>query len=1005
MRDINKKLTNMLKKNSLRYTPKKVFEKGIQSYTTSDSTRSLVGKNRVATQVVRVLPPGVSIQPKGYPATWTDPNKPCGLCEGAVHIKTKLEDFTDSSDKEKINELQELGWDDESIVAFLIQKHQNKEEELRGKTSKVMLWSQSTSENPTENIEEDPIIYAKYSADEIAKMLKDLGLPEKDIVPYMHHLKVISDNLHNKLRSPDSNSFYTALPQSKLRESLIELDLSEEEIVKQLQQLIDESNGLVIPKPSTEPKVSSEAFSEISEELQEKLNVATVGLREQMDRMYDMYTKKGDQAYETTYITFTQEQIHKMLMNEGLNENEITIFMREAGKAAKKARESAELQDMKRLEELKKQSEAEIDQKLQDMATELSLDKSAKIKIPEMRELYMLKNGGCDTGFDLKLERLMYLAEEKEKQKAAELEAQKTAELDELSKQIWAKKHEENWVCRGLDGTDLKFGATDLEEKLYQLLRMDPRWAPAMVQERNVPKQEVAKVYEDSSVNSYYGHDMGEGSDLWKSLHNPDYLYKKYWEEVLNVTQTSFEAPQVCDVPEVSSEEPQVCGVPGISSEAPQVCIPAAPGRPQTCAITEKAQNPFVDNRDADTVLYMSQPRDAFREILAKDCTDELTLELLFANYLANSEAIQQKLGVKDDNAIYTKYTVAESRERAKQMNLSDVQTEVFLQHTQLISDTLEGKTDWKTRDYIFMENGFTEDHARGFFKYLNWSPEEIEAYILKDREDCLGLGISLEDAEKYVDSELGYKYRIVSMDWVKSALRVMDTPPHYVDLRIADLVAHSDEIRAKLISQTPTFDENTHAIFTRTCFGDQSLTNVFLDAGFSKGLVNKYLKDAQNILETDTKDFVLAANTSEVGLISYSSVLGGLSLYFVVVAFIISFVYLIPEYFAPKVDELEKDSMYECGFEPFVEENDVIESHFVLIGVLFVLFDLELILLVPLSAYIGLVGFLCVGLVFTFGVILNIALAYEWVSGILNWPTFAWDAKQKPEKTNIKHD
>lgn len=51
---------------------------------------------------------------------------------------------------------------------------------------------------------------------------------------------------------------------------------------------------------------------------------------------------------------------------------------------------------------------------------------------------------------------------------------------------------------------------------------------------------------------------------------------------------------------------------------------------------------------------------------------------------------------------------------------------------------------------------------------------------------------------------------------------------------------------------------------------------------------------------------------------------------------------------FSQKID-LEKSSVYECGFQPFGETNYPFEVQFSLIGVLFLLFDIEILYLFPI--------------------------------------------------------
>jgi NADH:ubiquinone oxidoreductase subunit 3 (subunit A) len=51
---------------------------------------------------------------------------------------------------------------------------------------------------------------------------------------------------------------------------------------------------------------------------------------------------------------------------------------------------------------------------------------------------------------------------------------------------------------------------------------------------------------------------------------------------------------------------------------------------------------------------------------------------------------------------------------------------------------------------------------------------------------------------------------------------------------------------------------------------------------------------------------------------------------------------------------DVEKLSAYECGFDPFGDCRAEFNIHFYLIGILFIVFDLEVILLFPWAVSIG---------------------------------------------------
>jgi len=51
---------------------------------------------------------------------------------------------------------------------------------------------------------------------------------------------------------------------------------------------------------------------------------------------------------------------------------------------------------------------------------------------------------------------------------------------------------------------------------------------------------------------------------------------------------------------------------------------------------------------------------------------------------------------------------------------------------------------------------------------------------------------------------------------------------------------------------------------------------------------------------------------------------------------------------FGVKKEDQEKVSVYECGFDPFGDSRKVFEVRFFLVGILFIIFDLEIAFLFP---------------------------------------------------------
>ena len=77
-----------------------------------------------------------------------------------------------------------------------------------------------------------------------------------------------------------------------------------------------------------------------------------------------------------------------------------------------------------------------------------------------------------------------------------------------------------------------------------------------------------------------------------------------------------------------------------------------------------------------------------------------------------------------------------------------------------------------------------------------------------------------------------------------------------------------------------------------------------------------------------------------------------------------------------------EKLSTYECGFNPFGDARSAFPVQFYVLSVLFILLDVELVLLFPLVlvyVHINLLSFISAGF---FIALLGLTIAYEWSVG-----------------------
>nr|YP_009050444.1 NADH dehydrogenase subunit 3 [Paraglypturus tonganus (nomen nudum)]AIG22704.1 NADH dehydrogenase subunit 3 [Paraglypturus tonganus (nomen nudum)] len=108
-----------------------------------------------------------------------------------------------------------------------------------------------------------------------------------------------------------------------------------------------------------------------------------------------------------------------------------------------------------------------------------------------------------------------------------------------------------------------------------------------------------------------------------------------------------------------------------------------------------------------------------------------------------------------------------------------------------------------------------------------------------------------------------------------------------------------------------------------------------------------------------------------------------------VVITFLVScLVMIIASILSKKtIMDREKNSPYECGFDPKGSARLPFSLRFFLIAVIFLIFDVEITLLLPLAWIVNITDIFSWGMTgLFFIVILLFGLYYEWVQGALEW-------------------
>jgi NADH-quinone oxidoreductase subunit A len=109
--------------------------------------------------------------------------------------------------------------------------------------------------------------------------------------------------------------------------------------------------------------------------------------------------------------------------------------------------------------------------------------------------------------------------------------------------------------------------------------------------------------------------------------------------------------------------------------------------------------------------------------------------------------------------------------------------------------------------------------------------------------------------------------------------------------------------------------------------------------------------------------------------------------LIFLVVAILLASVIAILSYtLTSQKPESEKLSSYECGFEPYEDTRNKFDVKFCLVAILFILFDIEVVFLLPWSVTLSQLNLLGFWSMIDFLLELGIGFIYVWKLQALEW-------------------
>ena len=87
-----------------------------------------------------------------------------------------------------------------------------------------------------------------------------------------------------------------------------------------------------------------------------------------------------------------------------------------------------------------------------------------------------------------------------------------------------------------------------------------------------------------------------------------------------------------------------------------------------------------------------------------------------------------------------------------------------------------------------------------------------------------------------------------------------------------------------------------------------------------------------------------------------------------------------------PSAPDVEKLSIYECGFDPYEDARNAFDVRFYLIAILFIIFDLETVFFFPWCVSLSFLNDIGIWSMLDFIIELLIGYIYAWQIGALNW-------------------
>nr|YP_010531287.1 NADH dehydrogenase subunit 3 [Mileewa lamellata]UXX17546.1 NADH dehydrogenase subunit 3 [Mileewa lamellata] len=110
--------------------------------------------------------------------------------------------------------------------------------------------------------------------------------------------------------------------------------------------------------------------------------------------------------------------------------------------------------------------------------------------------------------------------------------------------------------------------------------------------------------------------------------------------------------------------------------------------------------------------------------------------------------------------------------------------------------------------------------------------------------------------------------------------------------------------------------------------------------------------------------------------------------LFFWSICFITMFILILIIMISKKsIIDMQKSSPFECGFNPTSKKRLPFSIHFFLIAVIFLIFDIEIIIIIPMILTLkSTVIIYWINTIISLMIVLLLGLYHEWYNGMLKW-------------------